>query len=71
MNLKRNRGDITGYVFLYVCQGCGSQKASTWPYWADLDGEPFKAYYCDHCGSAKSILHARTKGADHHDHHAN
>lgn len=29
----------------YICTACNSWKA----YLADLDGEPFRAYYCKQC----------------------
>lgn len=63
MNLVRKSGDIGGYVFFYTCLACLTERASTWPYWADLDGPAYQAYYCDHCGSAAKIRHDRTKGA--------
>jgi len=55
--------DPTGYPFEFSCIQCRTRQTSTRGYVADLDGEAFKAYYCLQCGSAKLILHDRTKGA--------
>lgn len=57
---------VTGRTFTIVCQGCGETKtAGSEPYrsaasgklvqpdrvYADLDGEAFKAYYCEGCAA--------------------
>lgn len=66
MRLQRN-SNITGYPFQFICCQCRRCVTSTQGYYADLDGKPFEAYYCIPCGSAKEIIHDRTKGAAHHD----
>lgn len=63
MRMQINRWNITGWPFVYTCLRCGEQHTSSTGYCADLDGEPFKAYYCLPCGSALKIQHDRTKGA--------
>lgn len=62
MRLKYNHPDITGYTFRVVCRLCGTEYSSSrLGYYADLDGEPFKAYYCSPC----AITITRKKGAAH------
>lgn len=41
---------VTGAYFVAWCIKCGKRlERNDWPIWADLDGEPFKAYYCAEC----------------------
>jgi hypothetical protein len=58
MNLQR----VTGKAFYAECQEChrrllfgeqGHGDTSNCKGWADLDGEPFKAYYCEDCVKGK------------------
>jgi len=50
MNLKK----VTGPVFTFTCLKCGvtfntlEDAGGVLPF-ADLDGEPFEAYYCPEC----------------------
>lgn len=64
MRLQVN-SNITGYPFEFICCLCGVQVTSTRGYCADLDGEPFKAYYCLPCSNQLVIQRDRKKGADH------
>lgn len=65
MRLQRNPGSLISLRFVFTCLACGRRADNTEEWFADLDGEPFKAYYCQPCGNAKQILHDRTKGAEH------
>lgn len=45
-------GQVTGPVFTCVCLGCKQPTRAgdgVGPTFADLDGEAFKAYYCEPC----------------------
>jgi hypothetical protein len=63
MRMQITQPSLTDARFVFVCCNCGIQSDNTEGYGADLDGEPFKAYYCLLCGNAQRILHDRTKGA--------
>lgn len=64
MNLKIMPADR--FACYFFCIGCGKRmllsKAEP-PIYADLDGEPFKAYYCGDCArermQAASLAHDR------------
>jgi hypothetical protein len=59
MNLQIMNADR--YAAYFICLGCGKRmvlsKAEP-PIYADLDGEPFRAYYCPACVAA--VLRAKT-----------
>ena len=50
-------GKVTGRPFIVFCLKCGEKlyggdvdsESPKYPVYADLDGEPFKAYYCAQC----------------------
>jgi hypothetical protein len=58
---------VTGRPFVIFCISCGQRKwagdvdyvdpylrtASPSPVYADLEGEPFKAYYCAECAKPR------------------
>lgn len=59
---------VTGRPFAVYCAGCNTRAyagdvdttdTKHHPVYADLDGEPFKAYYCATC--AKVRKHAKTE----------
>lgn len=45
-----------GYEFRAACLGC-REPIGTGVKWADLNGEPYRAYYCDHCKQAREEAH--------------
>jgi uncharacterized protein YlaI len=50
MNLQRMNDDR--YAAYFICLDCGKRlvlSRAEPPIYADLDGEPFKAYYCPDC----------------------
>jgi hypothetical protein len=59
MNLQIMNADR--YAAYFICLGCGARmvlsKAEP-PIYADLDGEPFRAYYCPTCAAA--LMNAKT-----------
>jgi hypothetical protein len=68
MNLKL----VTGTPFTITCVGCGHKavagdNSENWrdripgPVYADLDGDPYKAYYCNEC--AVVIVNAESQRA--------
>lgn len=63
MRMQITHPSLTDPRFVFICCNCGIQSDNTEGYGADLDGPAFLAYYCLQCGSAKLILHDRTKGA--------
>lgn len=46
MNLQRIA--LSTPLFYFFCIACNKESRSDCGH-ADLDGEPFKAYYCSHC----------------------
>lgn len=44
--------DASRFAAYFICKGCGKRMVLSRaepPIYADLDGEPFKAYYCLAC----------------------
>ena len=54
MRLQRNSGSTIALRFVFNCIACGKRTYNTEEWFADLDGEPFKAYYCQVCGNAQT-----------------
>ena len=52
MRLER----VTGKSFRVVCDCCNKTLWSNEGVFADLDGEPFKAYYCESCAMLEAPL---------------
>jgi len=59
--------DISNYGFCCYCKGCGKvigdMGNEAEPRFADLDGEPFKAYYCVPCANKLRVTPAVTEPA--------
>ena len=60
--MKHNLVEVTGRPFIVFCLNCDTKlwagdveapKGTHYPVFADLNGEPFKAYYCAQCAEWK------------------
>jgi hypothetical protein len=47
--------------FICWCTRCGMRLEKNIPKWADLDGEPWVAYYCHECLPDNFVEHDLTK----------
>lgn len=55
MAYRFERVDETSHKFFACCLAC--EKTIYGPKWADLNGKPFAAYYCEPCKQAKEKEH--------------